>query len=134
MILTVPRFLKKRLFYRRSPIHHASFDTFKAKIVWLFIPQTTFECPRDLWFYSILKLDDSKVDLSRNFRDWFWNNRLTYFSFECVKRSVLNVATTFCKIFYQNYRFLWNSWPLKISLLQCYEVLWIQNIDTFCTE
>ena len=52
------------------------------------------------------------------------------FSFEGIKRSVLNVATTFCKIFYQNDKFM--NKLLKISLLQSAEVLWIHNIDAIC--
>ena len=36
-------------------------------------------------------------------------------------------------LFYQNNQFLRNHGTLKITLLQCYEVLWIHNIDAICT-
>ena len=58
---------------------------------------------------------------------------MTNFRFEGVKRSVLNEAMTFCRIFYQMNRFLRNRATLKITLLQRYEVLWIHNIDAICT-
>ena len=60
---------------------------------------------------------------------------MTNFRFEGVKRSVLNEAMTFCKIFYQMNRFLRNRSTLLITLLQRYEVLciWIHNIDAICT-
>ena len=50
-----------------------------------------------------------------------------------VSKEALILATIFYKIFYQNDYFLRNSEPLKISLLQCYEALWIHNIDAICT-
>ena len=37
------------------------------------------------------------------------------------------------KIFYQDYWFLGNGGPVKISLLQCYEVAWTYSIDNICT-
>ena len=39
---------------------------------------------------------------------------------------------TFCDSFYQKNRFLRNQGTLKITLFQCYEVLWIDNIDVIC--
>ena len=57
---------------------------------------------------------------------------MTDFSFEGVKRSVLNGATTFLRLFINMIVFLRNCGPLKISLLQCYEVPWIHNIDSIC--
>ena len=57
---------------------------------------------------------------------------MTDFSFEGVNRSVLNGATTFFKSLDQNDQFLENRGSLKISLLHCYEVLWIHNIDEIC--
>ena len=41
-------------------------------------------------------------------------------------------AKTFFDSWYLNNRFLRNSGPLKIRLLQCYVVLWIHNIDVIC--
>ena len=38
------------------------------------------------------------------------------------------------KVFYQNNWCLRNSGPLKISLFQYYEVLWIHDIDAICTN
>ena len=61
------------------------------------------------------------------------SKQMTNFNSEDVKRSILNEATKSCQSFYQNDRFSRNCWPLKISLLQCYEVLWIPNIDAICT-
>ena len=60
---------------------------------------------------------------------------MTNFRIEGVKRSLLNKAMTFCKIFYQMNRFLRNRSTLLITLLQRYEVLciWIHNIDAICT-
>ena len=45
----------------------------------------------------------------------------------------MNWATIFLQFFYQNIRFLRNRGTLKITVLQCYEVLWIYNIDAICT-
>ena len=43
----------------------------------------------------------------------------------------MNGATAFFDSLYvSNDRFLWNSWPLKIRLLQCYVVLWILWISS----
>ena len=36
----------------RIPIQYASFDTFKAKIGWLFAPQSSLKFPRDLWLIN----------------------------------------------------------------------------------
>ena len=44
----------------------------------------------------------------------------------------MNEATTFFNSFHQNDRFYGDSRPLKIRLLQHYEVLWIHNIDAIC--
>ena len=46
-----------------SPIYNASFDTLKARIGRLSIPQRIFECPLELRFKSILKQSDQKRDL-----------------------------------------------------------------------
>ena len=47
-----------------------------------------------------------------------------------VKRSVINGATAF--ITSKNIMFPENNSPLKIRLLQCYQVLWIHDIDEIC--
>ena len=49
-----------------------------------------------------------------------------------VKRSVMNGAKIFFDTWYLNNRFLRNCEPLKISLLHCYEVVWIHNIKAIC--
>ena len=41
----------------------------------------------------------------------------------------MNGAKTFFDNWYLNNRFLRNSGPLEVRLFQCYEVLWIHNID-----
>ena len=66
-------------------------------------------------------------------RDDFGVKKATIFLFKDVKRSVMNGAKTFFDSLYLNNCFLWNSWPLKIRLLQCYVMLWIHNIDAICT-
>ena len=58
---------------------------------------------------------------------------MTDFSFG-VKRSVLSGATVFIKSLHLRNRFLRNCRPLKISLLQCYEAIWIHNIDAICSS
>jgi len=58
--------------------------------------------------------------------------QLTNFGFEGAKRSVMNGDTTFFYSFDQNNQFEGNERTLKIRLLQCYEVLWIHNIDAIC--
>ena len=58
-----------------------------------------------------------------------------WFCFEGVKRSVFNGALRHSlRIFNQNNWFLRNCGTLKITLLQCYEVLWIHNIDAICSS
>ena len=61
---------------------------------------------------SFLKLNGSKVD----FQGTFDGKQLTNLSFEGVKRSAMNGATTLCRNFHKNDIFL-NRVPLKISLL-----------------
>ena len=58
--------------------------------------------------------------------------QLTNFYFKDVKTSVMIGGKTFFDSWYLNNRISWNSGPLKISLFQCYAVLWIPNIDAIC--
>ena len=51
-----------------------------------------------------------------------------------VKIRVLNGAMIFFNGLCQNNRFLGNSGLSKIRSLQCYEVLWIHNIDGICNN
>ena len=44
----------------------------------------------------------------------------------------MNGAMTFFCSCYQNNHFQGNVGTLKIRLLQCYEVLWIHNINAIC--
>ena len=53
----------------------------------------------------------------------------TNFGFEGAKRNLMNGAMTFFCSFHQNNQIQGN---LKIGLLQCYEVIWIHNIDAIC--
>ena len=73
-----------------------------------------------------------KSQFSRKFKHWLWTYQFTNFVFEDAKRSVLNGAMYFFCSFDQNNQFKGNGGSLKISLLQCYEVLWIHNIDLIC--
>ena len=57
----------------RSMIFHASFDTLKAKIDLLFIPQSMFENSIELTKKSIFKQNGLKRVLSKNFKDRSWS-------------------------------------------------------------
>ena len=53
---------------------------------------------------------------------------MTDFSFEDIKRNLVNGATKFFKSLFQNDCISGNCRPLKIRQLPCYKVLWIHSI------
>ena len=115
-----------------SLIQYASFGTFKAKIGRLLSLKSTLQLHREIYFLSILKLNGSKVDSSRNFEYWFWS-KWSILALKVSKEAYWIGLRHFLRLPFQYNRFLRNCGPLKIRLLQGYEVLWIHNIDAICT-
>ena len=73
---------------RKLRLYKVSFDTFKAKIGWLFTPQLTIEIPlKKLLFYAISKQNGPKIDFSGTFKDPIWSDYRPFFALKVSKEA-----------------------------------------------
>ena len=111
---------------KRKSLHHSS------RLFWHLQSRnwSTVQFPINVWIsWKIVILVNFEANWS-NFRylknflraDFAGKNWPIYFYSKNVKRSVMNRAKTFFDSWCLNNRFLRNSGPLKIRLLQCYVV------------
>ena len=60
---------------------------------------------------------------------------IVQFLLHVCQKSVMKRPMTLFNVLYRikiNGAYIWNGGPLKIRLLQCYEELWIHNINAIC--